>query len=120
MAIAAGRETWTNGYSVSDSAKTFAAHLAERIAAARAEFEARQVQLVAQAAQERNERTGQRDWRASAWLLNNHPAYRQAYREYRELHVEQQGTISHEHRLVQQLPLEDVIELAGEDFRELL
>lgn len=118
--IMAGRSEWYSGEMVSEPLRTFLAALAERIAAARAEFEAQQVQLVALAAQERNERTGQRDWRASAWLLNNHPAYRQAYREYRELHVEQQGALSVEHRLVRQLPLADVLELAGPEFRDLL
>jgi hypothetical protein len=63
---------------------------------------------------------GERDWRAHHEWLKHAEATRRRWHEYRELHVEQQGTLSVEHRLVRQLPMEDVIELASPEFRELL
>ena len=119
-AISEGRLTvWYDGTPISSDLRTFLAPLAGEIAAARAVFEARRVRNIARAAETVNERTGQTDWRADAWLLNNHPAYRQDYREYRELHVEQRGTVSHEHRLARQMSDDQLLEALPGEWREL-
>jgi len=111
---------WPDGSPIADATQTFLRSLSSDLANARAEFEAHQVESIAQAAEQVNERTGLRDWRANAWLLNNHPAYRQTYREFRELHVEQRGQVSHEHRLVRDLEDSQLLELAPADYRELV
>lgn len=68
---------------------------------AQAVFEAKQVQGVAEAAEAVNEKTGLRDWRARAWILNNHPRYRRTYRPERTVEMHQSGTVTHEHKLTE-------------------
>jgi hypothetical protein len=120
-AIMAGRQhRYSDGTPVSATQRAFLAALAERIALARAQFEAKVARRIAAAAEAVNDRTGIPEWRAGAWLLEHHPAYKRDYAEYRELKVEQAGTVSHEHRLVQQLPEAEVLQLASPELAELV
>ncbi len=75
-------------------------YFGEKIARAQAEFEAKQVSAIVEDADAYNSKTGQRDWRARAWLLNNHPRTRA-----RQEHVSQvttSGTIDHVHTVAAQ------------------
>jgi|SRR5579859_6761545 len=85
--IHAASGTWRNGLPVPQPVIGQAVDLAERIARAQAEFEARQVTGIVKAADQVNEKTGQQDWRARAWLLNNHPRTRATYHEQKEVEV---------------------------------
>lgn len=72
---------------VGPQSKILLERFAQSIARAQAEFEAKQVAGIARAAEQVNEKTGQQDWRARAWLLNNHPRTRHTYHEAKELEV---------------------------------
>jgi transposase-like protein len=91
--------TWPHGTPVDATSLNAITAFAEQIRTAQAEFEAHQVENVAAAA-EMIGKSGVREWRAGAWLLNNHPRYRERYRQHREVQVEQSGTVKHEHTLV--------------------
>lgn len=83
----------------------------DQIQRARAEWEAKQIAAISEAAQQVNAKTGIREWRAGAWLLNNHPVTRERYREHRQTTIEQTGTIHHSHQLVRQLTDAQLVEL---------
>lgn len=48
-----------------------------------ADFEAFHVEKLAEAAEQVNERTGQRDWRANAWMLEHHQATRENWFQHK-------------------------------------
>ena len=100
---AAERGAWHDGSPVRDDALRIITGFSEKIQRAQAEFEAKQIANIARTAEAVNEKTGIREWRAGAWLLNNHPRYRERYREHRQTTIEHQGTVTHEHQLVKQL-----------------
>lgn len=89
------RGTWDEGTPVDPASQPTLVAFVSLIAQARAEFEAKQIAAIAQAAQERNLKTGALEWRAGAWLLNNHPTTRETYREHREVEVHQTGSVDH-------------------------
>lgn len=95
--------TWRNGSSVSQSMQRWATAFSERIAQARAEWEAKQVAAIMAAAEQVNAKTGQHDWRVRTWLLNNHPATRERWHELHQVDQQQSGTITHEHRLAAEI-----------------
>lgn len=97
--VAAERGVWREGQPVSDDTKLRLSRFSQQIAAAQAEWEAKQVIAITEDAARYNEKTGQRDWRARAWLLNNHPRTRRTYHEAKELEV----TTHNEPPLEQQL-----------------
>ena len=92
----------TDGATVSDESKLIIERFGQRIATARARFEAKQLESIAQAGQQVNAKTGLTDWRAPAWILNNHPQYRARYRQERVQQIEHSGAVHHEHTLAQQ------------------
>lgn len=65
-------------------------------------------------------RSGIPEWRAHAWVLNNHPAYRERYREQRQLQVEGNARVNHYHQQVRTLPNSSLKELIPAEYRELL
>jgi hypothetical protein len=73
----------------------------ERIGIAQAECEAVIVAGIAETSATIG-KGGLPEWRAGAWLLNNHPEYRETYRQQREMKVTGEVTHTHEHMLVQQ------------------
>jgi hypothetical protein len=98
---AADRGSWRNGHPTDPESLRVITRFADLIGRAQAQFEARKVQNVARAAEVVNAKTGQVDWRADAWLLNNHPRYRKTYRQERQLEVHNTGTVQHEHTIAQ-------------------
>lgn len=98
---AAQRGHWRNGFPADPESLRIITRFADLISRAQARFEARKVQNVARAAEVVNAKTGQVDWRADAWLLNNHPRYRKTYRQERQLEVHNSGTVQHEHTIAQ-------------------
>jgi hypothetical protein len=120
MAIANGKVTHhSDGSLVSEHLRTFLAPLAERIARTVADTEARMAENMLQAGFTVG-RSGVPEWRAHLELLKHSEQWRERWYERRELRVAQQGTISVEHRMVQELPIADVLELAGPEFAELV
>ena len=108
---AAERKQWRAGSpELPDQTLCLLADFSDRIACAQAEFEASQVASVVSAAQQVNEKTGLRDWRANAWLLNNHPRTRARYRQEHVAQVTTTGTVHHEHTLTLEAP-DDRLEL---------
>lgn len=110
---AAERGTWHNGSPVRATSHRILSAFSADIAAAQAEFESKRIRSIAEAAETINAKTGARDWRAGAWLLNNHPRYRERYREHKQ--VETNATVDVRHVLVQR----QVRELATEDLERL-
>lgn len=107
-AIAMGRQdTYQSGSPPGPEVREKMVLLVQELARAAAEREASAVGIVADAA-ETTGKSGVKEWRAAAWLLNNHPAYREAWHEQREVSIEQTGTITHEHRLARQLSDDDL------------
>lgn len=115
----ADSHTWRNGTPVTDAQLGRILRFSERFRGAQARWEQRLVRQLGEDADSVNEKTGQRDWRAKAWLLNNHPATRATYRQQREMTVTQQGTVSHEHQLVSGMSEPELLAAAGSDW-ELL
>ncbi len=81
--LQAGRSgEWRSGNPVTNPENASRlAEFSELIASAQATWEAKQVQSIVEDADAYNQKTGLRDWRARAWLLNNHPRTRQRYRQ---------------------------------------
>jgi len=98
---AAESGTWLHGDPVSPASLETITAFAQKIRRAEARWESRRVQNITTAAEERNEKTGLRDWRADAFLLTNHPRTRKRWGQHVE--VEQSGTVHHEHQLARQL-----------------
>jgi len=113
-----GATHWEDGSPVSQQAQTFLRQLSEAYALACGQFEAKAVRSIL-AAGDMVSKGGIPEWRAKAWALNNLPHTRQTYREYRELHVEQRGTVSHEHRLARQMSDDQLLEALPGEWREL-
>lgn len=111
---AAERGVWKQGTPIRPTTRRILADFADQIARAQAEFEAKQLRLIAEAAEIANEKTGQRDWRASGFLLTHHPRYRRTYHEYKQ--VETTSTVDVRHVMLQQqvreLPTEELERLA--------
>jgi hypothetical protein len=77
--------------------------LARRIEQAQALHQAEMIGVLQECAMTPNAKTGLPDWRAADAMLSKHPAYRNDWREHRELEIRQQGVISHEHRFARAL-----------------
>lgn len=105
------RHSWPGGPPVSERSRPRLAAFAAKIECARAIWEAKQVAGITKAAEQHNEKTGQQDWRARAWLLNNHPSTRMTYHEHRSSTTEQAGTVDHRHVIVRQLPDAELLAL---------
>lgn len=108
MRIAEGRqETWHGGTPVSREMKQPLEELLARLDQARAEREAEAIQRIEDAAK-KPDKFGRYDWRADAWLLNNHPDYRARYHPHREITVDQHITVSREREHVLQMSNEEL------------
>ncbi len=91
---AAARGEWHPGQPLDPESLARLARFSDGLKRARGTWEAEQVRSIREDAARVNSKTGQRDWRARAWLLNNHPATRQTYRQEHQLQVEQHTTIT--------------------------
>jgi hypothetical protein len=97
--------------------------LAERVYLAEAEFEQRMVEQVNRAAMTTNEKTGAPDWRASAFMLTHHEGTRKNWFEHKMPAVIIQnaaGEIPEEHVRIKELSDREVLDLAPDEWRELL
>lgn len=111
--ISAGETgSWSTAVPLSEFASGVCSRFSQRIRQAQARFEAKQVQGVAEAA-EAVGKNGIPEWRARAWLLNNHPRYRQRWREQREVIVDKTVTHVLEQQAVQAASLEQLEQWAA-------
>lgn len=111
------QDTHPDGASASIEALTFAARLRHAFARAQGLVAVRSQRLLLQAARSS---VGTLDWRAAHEHLKHAEATRKRWHEYRELKVEQGGTIDHVHRLVDQMTEAEYTELLPDEWRELL
>jgi hypothetical protein len=86
--------------------------LFEGVAAAHAEWKAEAVRNIKEAG-ETIGRSGVREWRADAWLLDHSPQYRDRWGHH--VQVDQTVHVSHVHQLVRELSDEDLLALAAAD-----
>lgn len=93
---------WRDGQPVSPESLRSITAFSERIRRAQSEFEAECIQRIAEAGSMVG-KSGVPEWRALAWIANNHPRYRERYRQHREVEVHQSGQVVHELKLAQQL-----------------
>ena len=107
---------WHDGTPAHPDSQAQCLRLSERIAEARAQSEAAHVLAIANAV----DRQQQADWRARAWMLNNHPATRETWREHRQSTVINTGSVSVVHKLAQQLDRTTLTEAIPGEFRELM
>jgi hypothetical protein len=110
---------WPDGSTPSPELLIAFQALSLRIQAARDAFVAKQVENIA-AAGEYVGKSGIPEWRARAWLLNNHPATRKDWHEYRETKLEVSGKVNHEVRRARQAPSADVLDAADAEWREMV
>lgn len=90
----------------------------QRIREAQARHEAALVARIDAASQQYNAKTGVQEWRAGAWLLNNHPRTRATYRQERQVDVNTTGVVKHEHSLVKSMDI-DTLTLAFDTLNAL-
>jgi hypothetical protein len=117
--LLASKGTWSDGSTVESATLTLLAALTGDIAAAQASFEAEAVESILEAGKMMG-KSGTRDWRATAWALNNLPSTRATYREHRELKVEHAGQVSHEHRVVRELEDGQLLELLPPELADIV
>ena len=110
---------WQDGSPISEPLRIAFAALSERITAAQHQFVAKQVANIA-AAGEYVGKSGIPEWRARAWLLNNHPATRKDWHEYRETKLEVSSKVNHEVRRARQARSADVLDAADAEWREMV
>lgn len=108
---------WPSGEQPSPAAQMFAARLRRAFARAQAQAAGNAAESVYSA---RNKAQGEVDWRAGhEWL--KHADARKDWHEYRELKVEQTGTVSHEHRLAVKMDRDQLTDCIDDpEWRELL
>lgn len=94
---------WRTGDPVSDESLAFLTSFRERVDNAVAEFETMAIASIAEAGRMTG-RSGVTEWRATAWLMNNHPAYNKRYKQER-LPVDSAGQLqlSIAHKIVHSL-----------------
>jgi hypothetical protein len=107
-AVAEGRPTWRDGTPVTDVSRNKIVTLFGRLAHAEAECARELVAGIQEAAKTANAKTGVPEWRAGAWLLNNHPAFRQEFHEHREVTVESNVNVTTERRYARALSPEEL------------
>lgn len=110
--------TWPSGDPAAESVKIAVAALAGDLAVAQAECEAEMVQNIEKAGY-RELKSGGVDWRAHLDLLKHHSAYRERWREHREVSVWHRGQVAHEHRIVRELDAGQLTVLAVDVAPEL-
>lgn len=96
---------WRTGAELSEDALSLLSSFRERIEQAQAEYEQDMITAIAHAGTVTG-KSGVPEWRAHAWLANNHPAYRAKYRPERIQVVqgsEQAIQHRHVHTLVREL-----------------
>jgi hypothetical protein len=109
---------WRNGSNCPPEHLAIIQDFVEAVEQARAEFEAEMVEKITKAARERNEKTGQLDWRPAAWLLE-HGHARGRWYSHKETTVVPKPEAPERPRL-RDLSDEKLIELAGDEWREIL
>jgi hypothetical protein len=96
---------WRSGAEVSDASLAQLIEFRTRVEQAVAEFEQESIAAIAEAGRITG-KSGVPEWRALAWLHNNHPAYRSRYKHERSFSVdgEQRHSVTHVHTLVREMP----------------
>jgi hypothetical protein len=105
----AANGAYMDGTPGSPEARMLAARFRRAFERAQAHCAVKLQRTVARAAQLKQ---GDVDWRAADAHLSKHPATRRDWREYRELKIEQSGSIGIEHRLVRELETNALLELS--------
>ncbi len=107
---------WPTGDIASHDAQVFSARLRHAFARAQALAAGKATETVYSAAKKAQ---GEVDWRAGhEWL--KHGASRARWHEHRELKIEHAGQVSHEHRMAREMTDAQLLELAPDEWRELL
>jgi hypothetical protein len=100
---------WRTGDNVSDEYLAKLNEFRDRILHAQACYESELVQAISEAGKTVG-KSGVPEWRANAWLANNHPAYRKTYRQERfPDDASRVLNINHVHTLVREMSNADVL-----------
>lgn len=107
--------TWTSDSSVAEVTLQECRAFFQAVEVARAACEMEHLRRIAQASAAPDPK-GRTDWRASAWLLNNSPAYRETYHEHRAMSIEGEVTLHPAVRMIRALSDEQLLqEIEGID-----
>lgn len=87
---------WRSGADVDEASLQALLEFKERVTQAQAQFEQESIEAIAQAGRVVG-KSGVPEWRATAWIANNHPAYRHTYKQERSLSVDNVQAIQHQH-----------------------
>lgn len=104
---AAETGVWHSGGPVNPETLARLQAFADRVAQTKAELEIKLLSGVVEAS-ETVGKSGVREWRAGAWMLNNHPWWRETYRQDRQTTNTVVGEVRHEHVIARQLSVEEV------------
>lgn len=104
---AAESGVWPDGGNVNPATLTRLQAFADRVAQTKAELEIKLLSGVIEAS-ETVGKSGVREWRAGAWMLNNHPWWRETYRQDKQTTNTIVGEVRHEHVVARQLSVEEV------------
>lgn len=99
---AAESSVWPDGTPVKSESLAIITAFAQQIRQAQAGAEADHIAAISDAGAVVG-KSGVPEWRARAWLLNNHPRYRSTYRQERVVQQEHSGQVSVEHSQVKAL-----------------
>lgn len=116
IAIGRGNPNWADGTPASDVARAQCKALSEKLAVARAKFEADRIEAVRSA----KTKWGTDEWRAHAFLLTHSPHTRANWYEERQVKIDHSGQVSHVHKQVREAPTEQLLSEVDGEFRELL
>lgn len=117
--IADGAETWQTGAPVSEEKKASIKRFMQRVAQARGECRTVLVSSLYHNATTQNAKTGWYDTQAADKILSKSSDHRGDWHEERHTTITQQGQVSHEHTLVQQLAQQGGVEALEQLEREL-
>lgn len=111
---AARNGVWDTGDAVDEGSKAVLDRFQDLIVRAQAQWESHLIIRVTEAVDAVNEKTGLRDWRAPLTALQIHPTTRERYRQHREVVIDGQQTVTHEHRMVSGLEISELDALESE------
>lgn len=104
-----GAASWPDGSTVEPETLTMLQDFAAKMKDAEAEFEAAMVEALLEASKTVG-KSGVREWRAAAWLLERSPATRENWVPHREMTVDQHVTLHPAVREIRQLSDEELLE----------
>jgi hypothetical protein len=120
MRAAVRNGSWQNGTNIRPETLLMLHDFFDRVARAAAEWEAGIVENINEAGFQRNDKTGLTQWQAHAFLLKNGPTREQWFEHKAPTQLEVRRTADPARQVVRDLPDARLIELAGEDFREVV